>query len=389
MSSEYGYYLGHEQKQEQALAQQWELEPIQAMSMTVGGIEIFERMTIEEGETIEKFYIELREDIVNNPDRTTSVAATAQSGVAKGTFLASIFALVQNDKYLHEKLKEKNVKLRVIIPQIALYCMAAKLPVVKKSTPQFAVPQTFEFHTGTNEEYSRASQLMWHDIQLEIEEAQKSSKEGKLEKLLILMETPGPTAYPTTKDIPTQVKGKDRGCSTIYNVSLHESTRGGFFFVVIKRDKKVTLDTTEWRAKISSDDINPDKVFIGPLKVKFTHPKLGEVFVDTLPREEQMIIIQFLRLCMASPKAIENVDNELYNEIIPSLYEQGELESSTLESYYSFIAKKLGIKIYTVINHHYNGEKTYDLDYLLNSLAIQRHPSLIRKFARIIKRPTL
>lgn len=365
----------YEQIPQQRLVQEWRQYPLQAMSQTLGGIEIFENMT-ERGHSLEELYIEIRERVIEN--QITTVAAISEAAVSKGTFLASIMAMLKNDEYLKATLKEKIV---FVIPHFALYAMAAKLLQVRRDYPWFAVPRKYHHGGFKPEHYARISAFMWIEIR---ECILDNMGINPLAHHVILFESAGPSAYPLTTEVPIAVMGTDRGNSVLYNLALHPKTRDNFVLAVIKRDPRVTGFTKDWRAKVNSSDAIPDYLFTGNLKICFTHPKKGQIYVDTLSEKDKIKFARFLRKCMATPRAIERVDEDL-RKSMENLKAEGKIKNCDIEEYQKYIASALGVQPHIITNIFLETDKTYNLDYFLDSLPVRRFPELVRGIARIIR----
>jgi hypothetical protein len=123
------------------------------------------------------------------------------------------------------------------------------------------------------------------------------------------------------------------------------------------------------------------KAFYGDVKVVFT-PKGGdEIDVRDFPVEDQLQVVSFMRKTMAPPQGLVRSDAELQ-----ALMQQLRFSSVTDAEFYKKLRSKLkmGKRQFSIVkNSHFQGEKTFDLNYFTDSLAARMYPQIIPECLRV------
>lgn len=359
----------------------------------IPGIEVWENMRCK-NVSLHPDYLALRKNIT--PGEINTICTIGLGGAAKGSLNMGFYRLLVNDVSLHDRLKEKGAELKIITVPFSAYTQAVRRKEMQKIHPNFAVPAEYQSGTFSSEHYGKISNLMSHDI-----EEYVLKRRNPHEAVVLIVEGSTPACYPLTDSIPVEVAGVDRGNSPIYNLALHEATRSKIHIYAIERHDDVRGVAVNWRSLLASDPELLGQAFRGPMRVIFTDRHGQEVDARDLPLEAQQDLADFLIGATAPPAAVQKSDQQ-FTSVLEELYQARHLRSRTQSEYFKFIRGRLDLsaKQFSICkNEPFQGDTTYEVNYLLKSLPVRLYPWLVgpelsryihgRKRWQIVMPPTI
>lgn len=355
------------QEAEQSLVMEWGQYPFAYQD----GIEILDNATKrgERRESMEKQYKRIRDDILTPPFEDPTVIATmGPTGSGKGGINMGFYRLLKNDAYLHDALQNSGVRPEIVVVQFALYQQAALLPEQKMRNQYLASPLYNKDH------YHGISLLIFDDLQKHV-----LANRDKKRKQILLIESATYTSFPKGKEVPVEVEGIDRGNSVVYNLALDQRTKKRTFLNLLERDLEVGRRAKDMRnidpEKMKDEDV--EGFFRGDINYILTF-KGQEISVSDLDLSYQRELLSFIKKAMAPPRVMEQNDLDLRNI-------RKKIGARTDQEYNNLLLQALDFqkndpRSSRIQNPYLLGRKTYDLDYLLDSLPVRLYPGLLPKF---------
>lgn len=335
---------------------EWRDEPLAQMSR----IEVFDNVEVGE-KGMEAQYKAVRKDILStNADTPTIIGVMGPPGVGKGSVAMGFWRLLDGDEYLHSKAKEKGFSIDVVSMPFALYQQAAKLDRVRASHPLLRDNPLY-----TPGHYAGTSQLEWEDL----EENVLNQKDGKTKKV-VLFESASTTSFPIDSSLPLRVNGIDRGNSPLYRSLVDPQTAAHTFVYAIEGDHEVQGEALSFRAaKPSLQDAH--SLFTGEVEYFYTNSDGEEINMKDVSPEEQLDAALFLQTCMAPPRAMEQ-------GVLDLRMQMDKVNARSTKEYFNKLKQVLNTnRLTTIRSPHLKGGKSYDMDYLLNSLPARKYPELV------------
>lgn len=376
----------------------WEMSPL----MLVEGAEVLQnlrRSRVDEYEREQQFdldgdYKKMRGKLL--VDRFVVVGAMGRNKAGKGSMLMGFSRAFKQDLNLKERAKELDIdKIDVVIVPFVHCREAAKLP----NAPQrYRVPANLR-HTDYTFDISRKiSQFQWSLIEehvlphgaknlIEVSDAIRKEKRA----IVLIVEASTPLVYPKVEsgsydgrnlpNVPVEVEGiQDLGNSTIFNLALDPRTRDNSFLYFVDKGDDLNDDkeSNDFRARATSKDTSLNNVFEGSIKSVISSSSGKQKEVTKLTKEEQTKLATVLGRSMASPELVAQLD-EILTNFEKSLVEKGLLHSGDDKGFFDYLSGKLWLPngFIRVSNPQFDGEKTYDLDYLIKNLVTEKYPGII------------
>lgn len=349
---------------------------------TVVGIEVWENMRVGGKSSLNARYNLVESNIANyitgiasgdyseEQARAVVVAALGPSGAAKGSFNMGFMRLFGASSSLRQVSAELGVTLRVVPTLFALSAPAAQLPTISED---FRIPGHLKHGEFSPEHYAKITALEYTDIDRLIRYAS-----GQKNALVLLAEGI-PTAYP--KDPypgPLQLEGTDRGVSKLYKLCWDSRTRGFTYIGALYTESAVVEYNERLRSGLGNDEDWLKQLRQG-VNYTITLNSGEEIDITDTPDHLKEPLVKLMRWGMASPKAIRRNTEEL-KVFRWKLWDEGTITSPTQKAYQEFIRKQLQFPLnhfWHTDNRFFQGDKTYDLNYLLGSLQVRLYPEII------------
>jgi hypothetical protein len=339
------------------------------------GIEVVLNIRDENPErNLEKDYKKMRNKLVS--DGFVVIAAMGRGNSGKGSLLMGFSRLFRKDEHLKKLLTKDGSELEILSFPFAHCARAAMLPEVG------LVPQGVEFASFDVETTRKISQFQWELIQQyglipgaeKKQDLTKALREKK-KKRVIMFESSTPLVYPKTNEVPVEVEGlDDNGNSTFYNAALDPRLKSNAYLYLINRDRVFENETLiRFRRSVSEQS---DSVFEEDVKLLVTMSDGSEITAQDLSPEVRERLKKMLRISMAPPAALRRFDESL-EAVERKLTDEGKISVPTDNEYYQYLKEKAKGRIIIVHNPYFEGAKTYDLDYLVNSVPAILYPQIL------------
>lgn len=367
--------LNHSSYLEQLLAQ-------------VQGIEVFEQATlVETGETLAEYYSVIRENIANNIN-PEYIMIKGLNGVGKGALAMGLYLLLTQDRELHTQIKRMGKRLSIVTNPFAMAVEGAKR--------QGDVPADIPHGGFLPEHYRAISRRM-------LRNTDKYVATHPDEKPVVITETSGLYGYPIPPHpfvkwerhrhglLPIRGgndlgnRGKDRGLSVGYTLSVDLTTRNQVQILALRGDNDVQEKAAETRQVDPSlyiptlRDNGTEVIFVPNFRGKKDQDRTINTR-DLLPSDQEELSRFLAKMCAtpAIAKASRAEFRQLSDELFP--YSGVAHEGPFYDSLQEDLRLPKG-KLVQVSNKHISSA-TIDLGYLAYCLEAQIDRTILPKWMR-------
>ncbi len=297
--------------------------------------------------------------------------ASGPSGTGKGSLLGGLRRILYNPETV-DYLTEDGSTLEVNPIPFALCTVASRF--IRDIPPEFWVDPEKTQANFTWEDQSKFSGLQWWLYKKYVFERRKK---GKIQ--VTLNEGGGILAIPTkvyeepTEEVPEMLGELDTGMSTFSRYAAHPGTYENTWAYLFNRAECPPInEVLKYR--------NPNIVYKGQIKEVVTLADGNEVETKELPPKVKKAIQLFKQFCMATTVGIPRF-NGLLDKFENDLYTEGTICQPSDQALNELIASRLPLledRLSIISSESFNGPKTYDLMYYLDSLVLRLFPSLFK-----------
>lgn len=370
----------------------WEMSPFMA-AVHILGTEVLlnmkRKIPNEESEIrdLEDDYKEYRGLVLI--DGYGFAVAKGRNKSGKGSLMMGLFQLLTEDLYLREQAQNRGIeRIDIITVPFVQVREAVKLP---EAPEEFRIPpDTSKPEDYTPKIVSRISRFQWFLINNYVFPSGAKTREEitgvlKREKraMAVLVEESTPLVYPKTKTVPVEVEGiQDLGSSCGYNFAFDQRSRENLLIFFTKKGEDLSKDkaSSKFRHDLSSSKPKLRSIFGGDIRVVYRKPNGEEIDVTKLPKLEKMKIAFILGKSMASPSLVKHLDRQM-DKFEEQLLSEGKIHApANDDSYADFLSGLLWLpkrRFIAVSNPQFDGQKTYYLNYLLDSLVAKIYPQIL------------